>query len=289
MSIVTRFAPSPTGFLHLGHAYAAWVAWSKARAAGGMFLLRLEDIDGTRCKSEFAAAIAEDLYWLGFDWDGEVRVQSAHLPEYTAALAELQERGLIYPCFCSRADISRAQNAPHGAEIIYPGTCRNMSSAERADRMAAGQNYARRLDVAKAISAVAPQPLRYFEERMGWVEAKLETLGDAVLGRGDLATSYHLCVVCDDAVQRVTHVTRANDLAPVTALHVLLQTLLGLAVPVYAHHDLLVDEHGKRFAKRDGAVSLRVMRAAGATRDEILSRLRMLDAASHNVSESRAE
>jgi glutamyl-Q tRNA(Asp) synthetase len=287
MSIVTRFAPSPTGYLHPGHAYAAWVAWGKARAAGGRFLLRLEDIDATRCRPEFAAAIYEDLRWLGLDWDGEVRVQSGHLAAYEAAFAGLQASGLIYPCFCSRAEIARAQSAPHGANVIYPGTCRTMSSAEREERTAAGQKYARRLDVAKAARAAGD--LRFFEENSGWVSARPDILGDVVLGRSDIATSYHLCVVCDDAAQGVTHVTRGDDLADATHVQVLLQSLLGLPVPVYAHHGLLVDEQGKRLAKRDGAMSLRAMRAAGASRDEILARLRMAVRTSHNALESRAK
>lgn len=287
MSIVTRFAPSPTGYLHLGHAYAARMAWGKARAAGGRFLLRLEDIDTTRCKPEFAAAVLEDLRWLGLDWDGELRVQSAHLGTYQAAFAGLQARGLVYPCFCSRAEIARAQSAPHGAEVIYPGTCRAMSESERVERLAAGQKHARRLDVAKAVQACGV--LRFFEENSGWVTARPEILGDVVLGRSDIATSYHLCVVCDDAAQNVTHVTRGQDLADAAHVQVLLQNLLGLPVPVYAHHALLADAQGRRLAKRDGALSLAAMRAAGARPDEILARLQMAGGTSHKTSESRAE
>jgi glutamyl-Q tRNA(Asp) synthetase len=285
MSIVTRFAPSPTGFLHLGHAYAASVAWSKARQAGGAFLLRLEDIDSTRCKPEFAAAICEDLRWLGLGWDGEVRVQSEHLPDYAAALDKLDGQGLIYPCFCSRAEITRAQAAPHGAEAVYPGTCRDLSFTTRAARMAAGEKYARRLDVRKAVQAAGA--LRFFEETAGWIEAAPERLGDVVLGRSDVAASYHLCVVWDDAAQGVTHVTRGNDLAGATPIHVLLQRLLGLATPVYAHHRLILDEQGKRFAKRDHAVTLRAMREAGVNPEEILARLRGGPAASHERLESK--
>jgi glutamyl-Q tRNA(Asp) synthetase len=293
MSIVTRFAPSPTGFLHLGHAYAAWVAWSKAREAGGEFLLRLEDIDGTRCKPEFAAAICEDLRWLGMGWDGAVRVQSEHLPDYAAALDKLDRQELIYPCFCSRAEIARAQSAPqeaaqgapHGAEAVYPGTCRDLSFAARAERMAAGDKYARRLDVRKAAEAAGP--LQYFEETAGWIEAVPERLGDVVLGRSEIATSYHLCVVCDDAAQGVTHVTRGDDLAGATHIHVLLQRLLGLATPVYAHHRLMLDAQGKRFAKRDNAMTLRAMRESGVTPEDIWRRLRGGPAASHETLESK--
>jgi len=269
MSLVTRFAPSPTGFLHLGHAYSAWVAWSRAREAGGLFLLRMEDIDGGRCKPEFAAAALEDLAWLGFHWDGEVRVQSAHLPEYQAALRRLDALGLLYPCFCTRAKIAAAQAAPHGGEEKYPGTCRGLSTAERHALMRE-KPYALRLDVAKAARLAGP--LRFFEERKGWVEVDAARFGDGVLARKDTPTSYHLCVVHDDALQGVTHVTRGEDLAGVTHIHVLLQRLLGLPTPVYAHHKLLTDATGKRLAKRDKAATLRAMRAAGESPADVIAR-----------------
>jgi glutamyl-Q tRNA(Asp) synthetase len=271
MSVVTRFAPSPTGFLHLGHAYSAWIAWSRARQAGGFFLLRLEDIDGGRCKPEFAAAALEDLAWLGFHWDGEVRVQSAHLSEYQVALDRLDALGLLYPCFCTRAEIAAAQAAPHGGEEKYPGTCRGMGAAERHPRMQE-KPYALRLDVAKAARLAGP--LRFFEEEKGWVEVDAARFGDGVLARKDTPTSYHLCVVHDDALQAVTHVTRGDDLADVTHIHVLLQRLLGLPTPVYAHHKLLTDAAGKRLAKRDKAATLRAMRAAGETPADVIARLR---------------
>jgi len=272
LSIVTRFAPSPTGYLHLGHAYSAWRAWGRARAAGGRFLLRLEDIDTTRCRPEFAAGVIEDLRWLGLGWDGEIRVQSAHLADYAAALEGLRGRGLLYPCFCSRAEIARAQAAPHAGESgVYPGICKGLSEAARQARMEAGQAYAWRLDVARAMQNAGD--LRFFEERVGWVAAQPARLGDVVLARKDVATSYHLCVVHDDGVQGVTHVIRGEDLAEATHVHVLLQRLLGFATPVYAHHRLLTDSSGKRLAKRDGAATLRAKREAGEDARDVLQQL----------------
>ena len=265
MSIISRFAPSPTGYLHLGHAYSAWLAWRRA----DIFRLRLEDIDATRCRPAFYAAIEEDLRWLGIGWQGEVRVQSAHFPEYAATLAILRERGLLYPCFCTRADIARAITAPHGAEQIYPGTCRHLSATERAEKIAAGVPYAWRLDV-KAASAQAGVP-KFFEEQQGWITAQPERLGDAVLARKDTPASYHLCVVHDDALQNITHIIRGEDLFEATHMHVLLQSLLGLPTPIYAHHKLLTGPDGKRLAKRDRSQTLRELRAAGTTAASILN------------------
>ncbi len=209
--IVTRFAPSPTGLLHLGHAHAALFGWRLARAApGGRFLLRLEDIDPGRCRPEFAAAIAEDLAWLGLDWDGPVRVQSAHFPEYRAALDALAARGLLYPCFCTRAGIAReaaaAAHAPHGPDgPLYPGTCRRLGAAERAARLARGDAYALRLDMARALDAV-PEPLTYEERGEGRIRCDpAARFGDAVLARKDIPASYHLCVTHDDAAQGAHH------------------------------------------------------------------------------------
>ena len=253
--IVTRFAPSPTGFLHLGHAFSAFNAWKRARDAGGRFLLRLEDIDPGRCRPEYADAIQEDLAWLGLDWDGPVRVQSGHLPEYQAVLDRLAERRLTYPCFCTRADIAReiaaSSAAPHGPDgtPLYPGTCRRLSPAERADRIAAGERFALRLDMATAIRP----GLSYDEEGEGRIACHPERFGDVVLARKDAPASYHLCVTHDDAVQGVTLVTRGADLKPATDLHRLLQALMGWPAPAYAHHRLLTDEAGRRLAKRDKA------------------------------------
>jgi glutamyl-Q tRNA(Asp) synthetase len=273
MSVTTRFAPSPTGYLHLGHAHAALNAWLRAREAGGRFLLRIEDIDPTRCRPEYTAAILEDLAWLGLDWDGEVRIQSEHLPEYRTVLDGLQERGLLYPCFCTRAEIARelarSAAAPHGPEgALYPGTCRQLSGAERAARIAAGAPHAWRLDMASALAA-APGPLAFEEEREGRMICHPERFGDAVLARKDAPASYHLCVTHDDARQGVTLVTRAEDLRPATDLHRLIQALMSWPAPRYAHHGLLHDASGRRLAKRDRAATLREMREAGFTPAEV--------------------
>lgn len=264
MSIVTRFAPSPTGYLHLGHAFSAWNAWSRADS----FRLRFEDIDGSRCRPEFASAIIEDLAWLGLEWDGAPLIQSQRIPAYQAALNELQDRGLLYPCFCSRAEIARALSAPHGKDPGYPGTCRHLSISARAARLGSGKAFALRLDVAKAM--VQTERRRFFDEIEGWSVASPATFGDVILARKDTPTSYHLCVVHDDAAMDITHVIRGEDLREATHIHVLLQSLLGLPTPAYAHHRLLRDENGIRLAKREGAVTLRAMRRAGATPNDIL-------------------
>ena len=250
----TRFAPSPTGHLHLGHAYAALFA----RAHGERFLLRLEDIDHARCRPEYAAGIEEDLRWLGIGWDGPVRLQSAHAAEHAAALERL--RPWLYPCFCTRADIAAAGGAPQGPEgPVYPGTCRSLTPAQAARRVARGDAHALRLDVARAITT----PLHFTDLRHGRFRCAPETLGDVVLRRNSGSFAYHLCVVCDDAAQGVTLVTRGEDLLRVTDMHRLLQQLLGLPEPLYAHHPLIMGDDGKRLAKRDQAVTLRSMRAAG--------------------------
>jgi len=261
--MITRFAPSPTGFLHLGHAFSAW---SARRLAPDGFLVRLEDIDSQRCRPAFAAAILEDLAWLGLSWTGEVRVQSAHFDDYRAALDRLAP--FLYPCFCSRADIARQLSAPHGAEPAYPGTCRALTPAERAARLAAGQPHAWRLDASTARRAAGP--LRYVELGEGWIEAD-GPIDDVVLARRDIPASYHLCVTHDDALQGVTHVVRGEDLRAATPVHVLLQRLLGFETPVYRRHRLLRGPDGRRLAKRDNAATLREMRAAGAAPAAILA------------------
>jgi glutamyl-Q tRNA(Asp) synthetase len=270
MSIVTRFAPSPTGYLHLGHAFSALTAWRRAREAGGRFLLRLEDIDPGRCRPEFATAILEDLAWLGLDWDGAVRVQSEHLSDYQAALATLAARGLLYPCFCTRAEILRevaqSAGAPHGPDgaPLYPGTCRALSPSERQSRIAAGVPFAQRLDMAAALAAV-DGPLAFDEAAEGLIACHPEQFGDVVLARKDAPASYHLCVTHDDALQGVSLVTRGQDLKPATHVQRLLQALMGWPAPRYAHHALLVDAQGRRLAKRDQAATLRDLRACGVT------------------------
>ncbi len=277
MSTVTRFAPSPTGFLHLGHAHAALFAWRRARVGGGKFLLRLEDIDPGRCRPEFSSAIEEDLGWLGLDWDGPVLVQSRHLAEYRAALDRLEARGLLYPCFCTRADILReieqAAAAPHAPDgsPLYPGLCRALPSAQRAARIAAGEPHAWRLDMARALASVA-MPLDFDEAGEGRIRCQPERFGDVVLARKDAPASYHLCVTHDDALQGVTLVTRGIDLKPATDLHRLIQALMGWPAPAYAHHPLLTDAAGRRLAKRDRAATLRDLRRQGTSPREVRAR-----------------
>jgi glutamyl-Q tRNA(Asp) synthetase len=269
---VTRFAPSPTGYLHLGHAFSALLAWRRAREAGGRFLLRLEDIDATRCRAEFADAALADLAWLGIDWDGAVRRQSAHFADYRRALDRLEAMGLVYPCFCTRAaiqaEIARAGSAPHGPEgPLYPGTCRGRGVDERRERIAAGGAFALRLDVGRALAGVGE--LDWVDEQAGTVRADPASHGDVVLARKEVPTSYHLAVTIDDALQGVTLVTRGEDLFTATHIHRLLQALLGLKVPRYDHHKLLTDAGGRRYAKRDRALTLRALRAAGRSPAEV--------------------
>ena len=265
---VTRFAPSPTGYLHLGHAHSALVGWHKARAETGRFLLRIEDIDPARCRPEFEAAILEDLGWLGLDWEQPVRRQSDHLADYQVALDRLRGLGVLYPCFCSRKDIAAAVSAPHGPEgPIYPGTCRNQPADLVRERQARGDPYALRLDVAKARAMTGP--LTFRDQREGVVEARPETLGDVVLARRDAPASYHLCVTLDDHLQGVTLVTRGVDLFHATHIHRLLQAILHLNVPTYLHHLLLTNAAGERLSKRDGAVAIRALRQAGRSAAEV--------------------
>jgi glutamyl-Q tRNA(Asp) synthetase len=265
--MITRFAPSPTGPLHLGHAHAALFAWAAARRAGGAFLLRLEDIDATRCRPAHAAGILEDLAWLGLTWDGPVRVQSEHMGEYRAVLDSLAGRDLLYPCFCTRAEIARevaaAASAPHGPDgPLYPGTCRRLSPTERADRIARGEAHALRLDMQAALRCV-PGSLSWDELGAGRLRCDPAQFGDVVLARKDMPASYHLCVTHDDARQHVSLVTRGEDLKAATHLHRLIQALMGWPEPAYRHHPLLVGPDGRRLAKRDGAASLRGLREAG--------------------------
>lgn len=264
--VVTRFAPSPTGYLHLGHAYAALFAWRAAHEAGGRFLLRIEDIDTARCRPEYEEAIGEDLAWLGLSWEEPVRRQSEHFADYEAACRSLAERDLVYPCFCTRREIAeeiaRAGAAPHGPEgAAYPGTCRDLDGPERARRIARGEGFALRLDVRRALAATGELTWRDLEK--GEIAARPERLGDVVLARKDTPASYHLAVSVDDALQRVTLVTRGEDLLEATHVHRLLIELLGLPVPAWRHHRLIVDAAGRRFAKRDAAATLRALREAG--------------------------
>lgn len=266
--IVSRFAPSPTGELHLGHAYSAGIAWRRARETDGQFLLRIEDIDIRRCRRAFETAILTDLEWLGFIWDGAVRRQSDHFADYGKVLDQLDARELIYPCFCSRADIAAAGSAPHGPDgPLYPGTCRNLPKQERRDRIAAGREFCLRLHCERAAKEAGPY--EFFDERQGAMTGNPLLFGDVVLARKDTPTSYHLAVTVDDHLQGVTLVTRGEDLLPSTHVHGLLQKLMGYATPRYAHHRLLTDDTGRRFAKRDHAVTLRSLRESGKTAAEV--------------------
>ncbi len=272
MTAVFRFAPSPTGHLHLGHAYSAIFTWAEAAAAGGRCLLRIEDIDRGRCRPEFEAAIFEDLAWLGLTWETPVRRQSEHMADYRAALDRLAAMDLLYPCFCTRKEIQReiaaAPSAPHGPDgPLYPGTCKRLTADERQARLDAGDAFALRLHMDRA--AALTGPLTFTDRGAGTVAVDPAGCGDVVLARKDVPTSYHLAVVVDDGLQAVTHVTRGEDLLFATHVHRVLQAVLDLPEPVYHHHRLLLDEQGKRFAKRNLSVTLQALRANGTAPDKV--------------------
>ena len=276
MAVTTRFAPSPTGRLHLGHAFSALAAHDFAVGAGGRFLLRVEDIDPGRTREAFVEGIVEDLAWLGLAWEEPVVRQSERLPLYAAALDRLKAAGLVYPCFCTRAaiaaEIAASAAAPHGPDgPLYPGTCRRLGADERARRMET-EAHAWRLDVAAAMAAAGP--LTWIDGTHGAVAATPEIHGDVVLARKDAPTSYHLAVTVDDAAQGVTHIVRGEDLYAATHVHRLLQALLDLPSPVYHHHALLTGPDGRRLAKRDGARSLAEMRAEGTDPAALVAALR---------------
>jgi glutamyl-Q tRNA(Asp) synthetase len=286
MSFVTRFAPSPTGLLHLGHAYSAIAAHDAARRAGGAFLLRIEDIDATRCRAEFESAIFEDLAWLGLGWDGDVRRQSDHLSDYAAALDRLRTMGVLYRCFLTRKEIAELSlSAPHGAGegpdgVVYRGPAQSMSADEEEMRIARGDSFAWRVSMRYSQDLLGEEFARlvFVEQQDGSdqehiVAAHPESLGDVILGRKDTPTSYHISVVHDDALQRVTHVIRGEDLRASTHVHVLLQKLLGYSTPVYRHHRLLVGPDGKRYAKRDKSLTLAALRNEGVSPGEIRARI----------------
>jgi len=259
--------------LHLGHAYSVLKAHDFARAAGGHFLLRIEDIDPGRVRESFVDGIVEDLAWLGLAWDGDVVRQSARLEIYSAALERLKQAGLLYPCFCTRAEIAASAAAPHGPDgPAYPGTCRALATSERDARMRS-EAHCWRLDMAKALAAVAT-PLAWHDERRGWIVADPGPQGDVVLARKDAPVSYHLAVTVDDGAQGVTDVVRGEDLFEATHVHRLLQALLGLPTPAYHHHALLAGADGKRLAKRNGAQSLADLRAMGADPKALVAALR---------------
>jgi len=278
---VTRFAPSPTGRLHRGHAFSALTAWTAAREAGGRFVLRIEDIDPTRCRPEFEAAIIEDLTWLGLDWDGAVRRQSGHLTDYATVIDVLGRRGLLYRCFRTRKDILDAiGDAPHGpAEAACPGA---HPADEEAAFLAEGRPFAWRLSLVRArdlLGRRAWDALAFVEEgqgpdgERGLVKARPETAGDVVLARKDAGTAYHVAVTHDDALVGVTHVIRGEDLFEATHIQVLIQTLMGWPTPAYRHHRLLIGEDGRRYAKRDRSVTLAELRAGGMSPETLRAEL----------------
>ena len=272
---VTRFAPSPTGYLHRGHAFSALTAFEAAHAAQGCFLLRIEDIDRTRCRPEYEAAVLEDLAWLGLQWERPVRRQSDHMADYGAALRDLSERGLTYRCFRTRRQVADAiESAPHGAMEAFRGEA--LPPEEEARRVAAGEPYAWRLSLAAAERALGGfGDLSFIEDgegpagEHGPIAARPEIGGDVVLARKDVGVAYHLAVVTDDALQEVTHVIRGQDLFEAAHVQRLLQALLALPTPVYRHHRLLAGPDGKRFAKRDRAETLRELRGSGMTPHEL--------------------
>jgi len=267
--IVTRFAPSPSGRLHLGHAFSAAIGHQRAREGGGWFRLRIEDLDQTRCKAEFVDGIIEDLRWLGLEWDGPVLVQSQRTAEYEAALDQLKARGLVFACFCTRADIAQSLTAPHGdAAASYPGTCRDLPDDPQRRAITA---HSWRLNSAKALE-IAGLPTWTEADGRAFTAAAAD-IGDAILARKDAPASYHLSCVVDDAASGVTTVVRGADLRPSTPVQRLLQTLLGLPEPTYFHHPLVTHEDGRRLAKRDLAPTLAAMRESGVDGHALVERL----------------
>ena len=272
----SRFAPSPTGFLHWGHAYSACCAYAWAGNQPRSFVLRIEDIDRQRCRVAYVGALEEDLRWLGIDWHHAPWVQSQRLDDYQKALQRLQHAGVLYPCFCTRkqivAEVTRSLHAPNGHHqgLPYPGTCRRLSASDRERRLVDGENHAWRLDVARALTLVA-QPLRFYECGTGWIDAMPEAQGDIVLARKDCMTSYALACVMDDAAQGIEIVVRGEDLKPMTHTQRLLQALLNLPTPRYAHHRLLTDDSGVRLAKSAGSKSLRAAREDGVKAGDVMA------------------
>jgi glutamyl-Q tRNA(Asp) synthetase len=274
--MITRFAPSPTGRLHLGHAFSAITAHDRACAEGGRFLLRIEDIDATRCRPEFTDAILDDLAWLGIDWDGPLVIQSQRLPLYAAALERLAAEGLAYPCFCSRADIARevaaSLSAPHGPDgPLYPGTCRAIARDEARERIGT-EPHSWRFDVAAAVQRTGP--LTWTDEHAGALAADPSVLGDIILKGRDRPASYHLAAVVDDADAGVTMIVRGADLFASTHVQRVVQAVLGLPTPLYLHHRLIAGPDGRRLAKRDAAAGLDRMRADGVDGRELTTQLR---------------
>lgn len=272
LPLTTRFAPSPTGQLHLGTAHSALFAWKTARDGGGRFLLRIEDIDTARCLPEHEAQILKDLEWLGLDWDGPVLRQSDRTEVYDEFLHVLEEGNLLYPCFCTRkeilAEIEAAPSAPHGPDgPLYPGTCKHLPWRDAKRRMEEGEPYALRLHMDRAVGMTGP--LSFSDLRFGEIAVDGMSCGDIVLCRKDTPSSYHLSVTVDDAMQFVTLVTRGEDLLHATGIHRILQTLFALPAPKYHHHGLLLDDNGNRLSKRDRSKAIAALRAEGYSPAEV--------------------
>lgn len=277
-SPVFRFAPSPNGRLHLGHAYSALLTWRAAAALGGTALLRIEDIDTERSKPEFVAAIYEELHWLGLEWPEPVMMQSERFDIYADAGNQLRDSGLLYPCFCARSDIAAAATGtdPDGAPL-YPGTCRHLHRGEQIERLQRGDPVQFRLDSERAIERAGMLTFTVLgplvTDRPQIRHARPGRWGDVVLQRKGTPTSYHLSVVVDDAAQGITHVTRGRDMEAATDIHVLLQMLLGLPSPIYHFHRLILDDEGKKLAKTRGSESLADLRARGWTAQDVRAAL----------------
>jgi glutamyl-Q tRNA(Asp) synthetase len=270
--MTTRFAPSPTGLLHLGTVHSALFAWKQARAAGGRFILRIEDIDTGRCLPEYETQILRDLEWLGLDWDGPVLRQSERTEVYSEFLHVLEEGSLIYPCFCTRkeilAEIASAPSAPQGPDgPVYPGTCKHLPWRDAKRRMEEGEPYALRLHMDRAVGMTGP--LTFHDQRFGEMAVDGLSCGDIVLCRKETPSSYHLSVTVDDAMQFITHVTRGEDLLNATSIHRILQTLFALPAPQYHHHALLLDEDGNRLSKREKSIAIAALREDGLSPAEI--------------------
>jgi len=270
--MTTRFAPSPTGLLHLGTVHSALFAWKQARDAGGRFILRIEDIDTGRCLPEYEAQILRDLEWLGIDWDGPVLRQSERTEVYNEFLHVLEEGNLVYPCFCTRkeilAEIASAPSAPQGPDgPVYPGTCKHLPWREAKHRMEQGEPYALRLHMDRAVGMTGP--LTFHDQRFGEMSVDGLSCGDIVLCRKETPSSYHLSVTVDDAMQFVTHVTRGEDLLNATSIHRILQTLFALPAPQYHHHVLLLDEDGNRLSKREKSLAIAALREEGLSPAEV--------------------
>ena len=274
MNVITRFAPSPTGNLHLGHAFSALFAEREARTGNGKFLVRIEDIDTARCNSAFEASIFEDLSWLGLTWEKPVRKQSNHMADYAKGLKKLENLGLLYRCTLSRKELSEVMSAPHPDNALNStqkpptDTLRYISAIENERRLGAGAPYAIRLHMGAALKLAGN--LKWYDCEHGEQIAEPETFGDIVLARKDIATSYHLSVTIDDAIQGITRVTRGNDLLPATHIHRLLQELLELPTPDYHHHKMITDKNGQRLAKRNKSSTLQEMKKSGQNPEDII-------------------